>query len=195
MNKALPAAFALTVAAVSPALSVDFQSQIAPIFKAKCYKSHSEAEGHAKGDLALDTEAKLKATIGPDLLVIPGKPEDSKMLTLCKLPDDDSDVMPPNGKNRLTDEELTLLETWIKEGASLAGGGGDAPAATPAMAPAAAAPTSWTSTEGKTIEATFVALNGDQITLKVTATGKEFTFPLSRLSQESQAQAKAAAGQ
>ncbi|MEN3942110.1 protein kinase [Prosthecobacter sp. SYSU 5D2] len=193
MNKAIPTALALVAASATTALSVDYQSQVRPIFKAKCFECHSEEAGKEKGKVALDTEEKLKATIGPGQHIIPGEPQKSTMLILCKLPDNDEEVMPPKGKNRLTPAELTLLETWIKEGALLTGGSA-APAA-PAMAPAtAAAPTSWTSNDGKTIEAAFVALNGDQITLRLT-NGTEYTFPLSRLSPESQTQAKTAAGQ
>ncbi|TDU64270.1 serine/threonine protein kinase [Prosthecobacter fusiformis] len=192
MNKAIPTALALAASTVS-ALSVDYQSQIMPIFKAKCYECHSEEKGKEKGKVALDTEAKLKATIGPGQHIIPGEPEKSTMLLICKLPNDDDDVMPPKGKNRLTPEEVTLLETWIKEGANLAGGSAAPMAATPPAAPSAAA-TTWTSSDGKSIEATFVSLVGDQITLRLTATGANYTFPLSRLSADSQTQAKTAAG-
>ncbi|MCW0221122.1 MAG: protein kinase [Prosthecobacter sp.] len=189
MNKAIPTVIALAATTVS-ALSVDYKSQIMPIFRAKCYECHSEAKGKEKGDVALDTDAKLMAAIGPGLHIIPGEPEKSTMLISCKLPSNDDDVMPPKGKNRLTPAELTLLETWIKEGANLTGGSA-APAT--AMTPTPAAPTSWTSNDGKVIEATFVSLVGEQITLKM-ANGQEFAFPLSRLSAESQAQAKAASG-
>lgn len=184
MNKALPTAVALVASTVS-ALSVDYVRQIKPILAAKCYECHSEEKGKEKGDVALDTEAKLKATIGPGQYIIPGNPAASDMLRICKLPDDDEDVMPPKGKNRLTAAEVALLETWIKEGANLASA---APAA-PATAPLA-----WTSSDGKAIQASFVKLVGDQITLRMAATQQDFTFPLSRLSAESQAQAKAAAG-
>jgi|GEM_PF-1130274 len=185
MNKAIPTAVAL-VASTASALSVDYKSQIMPIFRAKCYECHSEEKGKEKGDVALDTEAKLKATIGPGQHIVPGEPAKSTMLIICKLPSDDDDVMPPKGKNRLTPPELALLETWIKEGANLTAG-----SSAPSLA---SAPLPWTSSDGKTIQATFVSLQGDQITLKMNSTGQDFTFPLSRLSAESQAQAKAAAG-
>lgn len=191
MNKNIPAALAFALSATS-AYSVDYASQIVPILRTKCYDCHSEAKGKEKGDVALDTEAKMKAQIGPGQHIVPGAPEKSTMLIICKLPDDDSDVMPPKGKNRLTKDELALLENWIKEGANLAGGGA-APAPAPAMAPATMpAVQSWTSSDGKVIQASFISLAGENLTLK-RADGQEFTFPLSRLSAESQAQARAAA--
>ncbi|SKB03850.1 Planctomycete cytochrome C [Prosthecobacter debontii] len=190
MNKAIPTALALA-ATTATAFSVDYKTQIEPIFRTKCYACHNAAKGKTKGDLALDPD-KLSSVIGPGQHIVPGEPAKSTMLNVCKLPDDDSDVMPPKGKNRLTEAELLTFENWIKEGASLTGGAAPAPAVATTPAPAAG-PQSWTSSDGKVVQANFVSLQGDLITLK-TADGKTFTFPLSRLSAESQAQAKAAAG-
>lgn len=51
----------------------------------------------------------------------------------------------------------------------------------------------WTSSTGKTIKATFVSLKGSQITLDL-ANGKQSSFPLTRLAQESQDRAHKLAG-
>ncbi len=171
---------------VTSASAVDYKSQIAPIFRNKCFECHS-ATKKTKGDLALD-DAKMPESIGPGKHIVPNEPKKSTMLIFCTLPDDDDDVMPPKGKNRLTPAELKLLETWITEGASLTAGGAAAPA--PAGAPATAA--KWTSSDGKELEATFVRLEGENVILTVTATGVTHSVPLTRLSPESQAQAKAA---
>lgn len=168
---------------VTNASAVDYKSQIAPIFRSKCFECHSETK-KTKGDLALD-DAKMPESIGPGKHIVPNEPKKSTMLIFCTLPNDDDDVMPPKGKNRLTAAELKLLETWITEGASLTAGG-----AAPAPAPNAA--TKWTSSDGKEIEATFVRLEGENVVLIVTATGQTHSVPLTRLSPESQAQAKAA---
>lgn len=44
----------------------------------------------------------------------------------------------------------------------------------------------WTSTDGKRLEAEFVSLSGDEITLKRDSDGREFTLPLTRLSEADQ---------
>ncbi len=168
------------------AQAVDYKSQIVPIFRAKCYECHSEAKGKEKGDLAMEPDARLAEHIGPGRHVIPGEPAKSTMLIFCQLPDNDEDVMPPKGKNRLTPAELTLLEGWIKEGAPLTAGTAAA-AATPVTAQ------TWTSSDGRTVEASFVSLEGETVQLRVNATGVVHSFPLARLSPESQAQARAAA--
>lgn len=181
-----PAALiALTLAvAATTATAVDYKSQIAPIFQAKCFDCHSETK-KVKGKLALDDE-KIPEIIAAGKLIVASKVKESALYEACALPDDDDAVMPPKGKNRLTADELKLLETWITEGANI-GGGAPAPATA-----AAGGPQKWTSTDGKVIDATFVRLEGDNVVLTVTASGTTHAVPLARLSPESQAQAKAA---
>lgn len=183
-----PAAIALAtlVVASATASAVDYASQIVPIFRAKCYECHHTSK-KVKGDVDL-ADAKMPESIGAGKHIVPNEPKKSTMLIYCTLPDDDEDVMPPKGKNRLSPAELKLLETWITEGASLTAGG----AAPAAAAPAAGGGQKWTSADGKVIEATFVRLEGENVVLTVTATGTTHAVPLSRLSPESQAQAKAA---
>jgi hypothetical protein len=176
------------VVLTSTASAVDYKSQIAPIFRAKCFDCHSETK-KVKGKLALD-DGKLPDQIGPGKNIVPSKPEQSTLYIDCGLPDDDEAVMPPKGKNRLTQGELDLLKGWIAEGANLTGGGAaPAPAAT---TPAAGGITKWTSNDGKIIEAEFMGLQGDGVLLKIPSTGVTHIVPLTRLSPESQAQAKAA---
>ena len=191
-----PLIAALVIASAMSASAVDFNKEIKPIFTQKCYACHAVSKGKVKGDLALDTPEKLAEVIKPNGQIIPGEPAKSSLLISCKLPDDDDDSMPPKGKNRLTPAELTALETWIKEGASLVAGG-----AAPAAAPVAAAPAgggaaqNWTSSDGKVIQASFAGMKDGDALLKMASTGEVFQVPLSRLSAESQAQVKAAAGQ
>lgn len=188
MKFSLLFALVLTTTAAS---AVDFKTQIAPIFRTKCYACHSTTK-KVKGKLALDDD-KLPEQIGAGKNIIPGDAAKSTMWVNCTLADDDSDVMPPEGKNKLTAAELETFKAWINEGASLTGGG-----AAPAAAPAAAMPAAaggalkWTNTEGKTIEAEFMGLEGDSVLLKIPSTGVTHILALSKLSAESQAQAKAA---
>jgi len=187
MKSSLLLALVLTATNAS---AVDFKTQIAPIFRNKCYACHSVTK-KVKGKLALD-DAELPKQIGDGKNIIPGQGAKSTMYVNCTLPNDDADVMPPEGKNKLTDAELATFKAWIDEGASLTGGGA-APAATPAAMPAAAGGVlKWTNTEGKTIEAEFMGLQGDGVLLKIPSTGVTHILPLSKLSAESQAQAKAA---
>ncbi len=176
---------------VAPIVSaIDFQTQVAPIFRQKCYECHSIAKDKVKGKVALDTPEEISKHIGPGQHIIPGQPAKSSMVIVCALPDDDEDVMPPKGKNRLTDAEVNLLKQWVQEGALLTKGGAPAPTS-PAASPASSPALKWTNTAGVTIEAEFQALEGESVRLKVVSTGISHLVPLSSLSPESQAQAKA----
>ena len=171
----------------SSAFAVDFKSQVFPILNQKCAECHSVAKDKIKGKFAIDRVDDMKKHVKA------GEPTKSTLVYTVTLPDDDEEVMPPKGKNRLTPAEVTLLKSWIQEGANFDAGA--APTATPAApAPAAGGVLSWTNTEGKAIQASFEGMQGADVVLK-TADGTRHAFPLSKLSPESQAQAKKLAGQ
>ncbi|MDB6137291.1 MAG: hypothetical protein JWO94_363 [Verrucomicrobiaceae bacterium] len=171
------------------ASATDFKTQILPILQKKCVDCHSEAK-KVKGKFDINKPESYAENVKA------GSPEVSKLFTSITAPDDDEDVMPPKGKNKMTAPEVALVKAWIAEGASFTPGGAKPAAAAPATA--AAAPgggaQSWTNAAGKAIKAAFDRLEGDAVVLK-TADGKYYTVPLIGLSPESQAQAKKAAGQ
>ena len=53
--------------------------------------------------------------------IVPGDPLSSLLVHLILLPPDDDDVMPPEGKEPLTQEELGIILDWIRRGAVFAG--------------------------------------------------------------------------
>ncbi len=94
--------------------AVDFEKQILPIFEKKCFECHSAAVKKPKGKVALDTAEDL-AEVAEDV-------EWDWLLDLVKMPPGDPDVMPPQDKGTPLDkDQIALLETWIKEGASIGG--------------------------------------------------------------------------
>lgn len=174
----------------SPASAVDFKSQIMPILNSKCSKCHSEAKGETKGSFAVDNLSDMKKEVRA------GKPEASNLIQIITLPDDDEDVMPPQGKGtRVSPAEVALIKQWIMEGASFEAGGA-APTAAPGGAPAAApAIATWKNADGsKSIQAIYERMEGDSVVLRM-AGNKYVKIPLTNLSPESQAMAKQAAGQ
>ena len=105
---------------------VDFEKQILPILEERCMKCHREpyedARGRIKkpkGGLRLDTPEEIIAFKNDDgeANIVPGKPDESTFVKLIMLPEDDDDVMPPEGKaDHLSDEEIALVKKWITEG-------------------------------------------------------------------------------
>lgn len=168
--------------------AVDFKRDIQPILKAECYKCHSEAEGKEKGGFVFDNLERFAKDIGPGRTIEPGKLEDSHFYsTLVSAVDEDAH-MPP--KKMLPEASIAKIKQWIEEGASLDGSKKPAVAATTPAAPTQPVVKSWTNTEGRVIQAAMLRLEGETVVLRM-ANGQVYNYPLSKLSAESQAQAKA----
>ncbi|CAN5564679.1 DUF1553 domain-containing protein [soil metagenome] len=88
--------------------TVDYFKQVQPLLETKCYGCHIGDK--PKGGLKLDNRKTASDAVSP------GKPADSSLLTRVKSKDED-DRMPPKG-DALTAEQVQMLETWIREGAT-----------------------------------------------------------------------------
>ena len=186
--RALLTLFTLVVTAAGAA---DFKKDIQPILKARCYECHSEQAKKEKAGYVFDNLKRFAGDIGPKGQVVPHDPERSNLLDIVTR---DKDRMPPGGKEPLSPKEVKLLRQWIEEGASLDGKSTAKPAGglPPRVAEKAAPIQDWTSTDGKTIKASYISMSGDAVVIK-TANGKSWKVPLSKLNAASQDQAKAAA--
>lgn len=100
-----------------PALTVDFATQIFPIFEANCIECHGP--NRKKGNLRLDTRYHaFDARAANAQVIIPGDAWASDLHFRVTLPHDDPDAMPPEGDGEpLTPQQVALIETWINEGA------------------------------------------------------------------------------
>jgi hypothetical protein len=111
---------ALAIAAGAPARAGEeeglefFEKKVRPVLVQHCFPCHSVAAGKLKGGLSLDSRAGLRkgGTSGPALL--PGKPQESRILQALRYTDE-SLQMPPKGK--LPDAVIADIDTWIKRGA------------------------------------------------------------------------------
>jgi len=108
----LPAALAVALLAAPSALVASdefFESKVRPVLANRCFECHGEQK--QQGDVRLDRKAGV---LGENPLVVPGKPEESRLLQV--IAHDPADTqMPPKGK--LPAEEITLLTEWVKQGA------------------------------------------------------------------------------
>ncbi len=103
-TEAAPAA-----ATSSEGLTVSFEKQVWPIISDRCVECHGPKK--RKGRLRLD-----KKELALEHVIVPGKTEESELVTRITLPLDDDDVMPPEG-DPLTKQQIELLTTWVAEGA------------------------------------------------------------------------------
>jgi hypothetical protein len=92
-----------------------FAEVVQPILLQRCSACHGPEK--QKADLRVDSlEALLKGgKSGPALFA--GRAHDSPLIQRLRLPINDEDHMPPEGKPQPTPAEITVLEWWIGSGA------------------------------------------------------------------------------
>src|SRR5262245_50672575 len=95
----------------TPAQVEFFEQSVRPLLAAKCFECHGPQK--QKGGLRLDSRAAIRAGGDSGPAIVPGKPEESRLITAIHY--DDSPRMPPKGK--LTSDAIAALTTWVKQGA------------------------------------------------------------------------------
>ncbi len=100
---------------------LEYNKNILPILEARCWDCHGK--GVAKGGVAFDHVAELivkeplvKSKQIPIILV--GKPASSAIMKAIQKPITAKGHMPPKGE-RLTSEQIALIEAWIQQGAKV----------------------------------------------------------------------------
>jgi cytochrome c553 len=114
--------FAFTAAAQEPSAADAefFAKTVRPILQANCFTCHSHEAKKGRGQLMLDSRAALLrgGESGPALDA--KEPEKSLLLKAIAYKDEELQ-MPPRGK--MSDEEIAVLEAWVKKGAPWPGAG------------------------------------------------------------------------
>jgi hypothetical protein len=98
------------------AVKVDFARDVEPIFASRCYECHGEKK--SKSGFRLDDKAR--AFQGGDSgqpFLVPGKSSRSQLILRVAGMVKADEVMPARGE-RLTTQQISLLEAWIDQGAS-----------------------------------------------------------------------------
>ena len=87
-----------------------FHSNVLPILRQHCFRCHGDKQ---KGGLRLNSRQQaLKGGDSDSPAVVPGDPEASELITRIRSGD-----MPPAGEG-LNERQVSVLEQWIREGAS-----------------------------------------------------------------------------
>jgi len=111
-----------SVSARAQEVPQDFSHAVLPVLKKHCVPCHGGRE--ARGSFSMNTR-ELLVDSG---YVIPGKPEESRILQRI-LSDDPAEQMPPADQPRLTNEEIAVLRDWIQGGVAWEAGFSFAPLA------------------------------------------------------------------
>ncbi len=96
-------------AQLASAQSVSFQEQVLPILKNKCGECHGDENPEVRLTVINYEELMEGSEFG--IVISPGDPSSSYMIELIALGE-----MPQDGEP-VTNEELSLIEVWIEEGA------------------------------------------------------------------------------
>ena len=93
-----------------------FVEQVQPILNTKCVGCHGPEK--QKAGYRLDQpELALKGGESEQPAIKPGHPLESHLVQLILLPPGHDDIMPPEGREPLTPEEIGLVLHWIRIGA------------------------------------------------------------------------------
>ncbi|MEM1440693.1 MAG: c-type cytochrome domain-containing protein [Verrucomicrobiota bacterium] len=185
MKPAVPTLLILISSLTLSVRAIDYEKDIFPIFERKCANCH--VDGSSKGGVGLDLD-KVGREIGEGRAIVPGNPDESDLFEVVTLPEDDNDIMPPQGKGRpLTDGEVAKLKEWIEAGAIVGNEEPEMTEAAPAERPQRPSPIegSWTNTNGKTIQATLIRVEGDNAILRMGT--RDYPYPIANLDATAQA--------
>jgi hypothetical protein len=104
--------------APSAGLKVDFNREARPILARHCFKCHGPDDKARKAKLRLDLRAEaLKPAGSGSSPIVPGKPEESELVSRIFAGDEDERMPPAQAKLPLSEAEKQVLERWIAEGA------------------------------------------------------------------------------
>lgn len=105
----------VAVAQPSPADVEFFEARVRPLLIKHCSECHSRQAKTVQGGLRLDHPDGLKRGGESGPAVVPGKPDESRLIAAVRYKNPDSQ-MPPAGK--LTDVEIEVLVAWVQRGAA-----------------------------------------------------------------------------
>lgn len=101
--------------------AVDFQREIRPILSQHCFACHGPDDAARKAKLRLDTREGAIGAKGADWrAIVPGKPDESPLISRIFTNDEDDLMPPPKARKPLTDEQKETLRRWVAEGAEYA---------------------------------------------------------------------------
>jgi uncharacterized membrane protein len=119
MPTSLRALFGITEsfpAVAIPNRNTFYGGRVEPILAANCYSCHSARK--QRGKLRLDSYALIMRGGKHSKVIAPGDVKGSELIRRIRLPQNDNDAMPPQGKRALTENEIKTIETWIAADAS-----------------------------------------------------------------------------
>src|SRR6188474_3024705 len=107
LSAAVPMVLAASAAGADATAFEFFEKRVRPVLAERCYECHGEKK--QKGGLRLDSAAAVLKGGDSGAALVPGKPEESRLVKGISWSDPDFQ-MPP--KNKLSDSEIAILTEW-----------------------------------------------------------------------------------
>jgi len=96
-----------------------FEKHIRPVLIKSCYECHSAEAESLKAGLALDARAALLKGGDSGPAVVPGKPEESLLITSLRHEDPDLKMPPDKHGGKLGEAVIANFTEWVKRGAPM----------------------------------------------------------------------------
>lgn len=113
----------ISVTAAEPK-AIDFNRDIRPILSNHCFQCHGpdedERQGVGEHGLRLDIAAGALGELGGNPAIVPGDPEQSRLLVRMLSTDPDLKMPPPATGKVVNARETALIREWIRQGAPYA---------------------------------------------------------------------------
>src|SRR5690554_5722055 len=106
---------------LSSANQISYNFHVRPILSDNCFACHGPDANKREAGLRLDIEENAYAALkeNPDAhAIVPGNPGQSELVRRIKSTNPDEMMPPPSSNLRLTDEEISVLEKWVAQGAA-----------------------------------------------------------------------------
>ena len=112
-----PAALMLFCGIATAAEPVQFNRDIRPILADKCFTCHGPDKDQLQAELRLDLADHATANRDGKPAIIPGNPGQSELIRRVLTDDEEMRMPPADAGQPLSKQEITLLSSWIEQGA------------------------------------------------------------------------------
>ena len=92
-----------------------FNTQVKPILSRNCYSCH--ATFNQRGGLRLDSPSAVLRGGKDGAILVPGHPEQSRIILAIRHEGNPEGYMPP--RKKLSDEDIAKMTEWIRSGAAM----------------------------------------------------------------------------
>ena len=97
--------------------ALSYNRDIRPILASNCFSCHGPDEESREADLRLDTYSAATADLDGYRAIVPGDAAMSEIMVRIRSTDPDDVMPPPETGQKVTPEQVAILEKWIEEGA------------------------------------------------------------------------------